>query len=510
MPKKKAKLSLSKTHPKLAKETDGWDATLFTAGSGRPMKWKCKVGHTWIAKIQNRAGDDKNGCPYCGNKKILPGFNDLKTKFPAIAAEADGWDPLKIHPGTHTKFSWICKLGHRYQNSPSQRTNRGTGCPYCSGKKVLKGFNDLLTTHPNVAKQANGWDPTTISAGVKGKFSWKCSENHIWNASVPNRALKKSGCPFCIGRKVEKGFNDLKSTHPLLSNEAVDWNPETLSKGSHTKVKWACKFGHTWFASPNSRTSKNSGCPVCAGISVIPGINDLETTHPEIALEANGWDPSLYYHGSEKKLEWVCVSGHKFKSSLKHRSVRGQGCPYCSGNKVLKGFNDLKTRFPDIAAESFGWDPATVLSGSGKKYKWKCNCGHTWKTSVSLRTSAFTGCPSCAKSGFDPNINSWIYFLKHNEWRMYQIGITNDLKRRLSEHSLNGWEFAESRGPIDGHLAQQWETAILRMLKAKGADLSNSNIAGKFDGYSESWSKSTLQVKSIKELMRLTEEFEEN
>jgi hypothetical protein len=93
---------------------------------------------------------------------------------------------------------------------------------------------------------------------------------------------------------------------------------------------------------------------------------------------------------------------------------------------------------------------------------------------------------------------------------MLQIGITNLPKRRINEHSLLGWEVVELRGPMDGHLTQQWETAILRMLKAKGADLSNSKIAGKFDGYSEAWSKSTFEVKSIKELMRLTEEFEEN
>jgi|688.fasta_scaffold1627948_2 hypothetical protein len=62
---------------------------------------------------------------------------------------------------------------------------------------------------------------------------------------------------------------------------------------------------------------------------------------------------------------------------------------------------------------------------------------------------------------------------------------------------------------MDGYLTQQWETTILRMLKAKGADLANNRIAGKFDGYSEAWSQSTFPVESIKELMRLTEEFEE-
>jgi hypothetical protein len=91
---------------------------------------------------------------------------------------------------------------------------------------------------------------------------------------------------------------------------------------------------------------------------------------------------------------------------------------------------------------------------------------------------------------------------------MLQIGITNDPDSRLTKHARLGWELLELRGPMDGHLTQQWETGILRMLKAKGADLSNSKIAGKFDGYSEAWSKSTFKADSIKELMRLTDDYE--
>jgi len=93
---------------------------------------------------------------------------------------------------------------------------------------------------------------------------------------------------------------------------------------------------------------------------------------------------------------------------------------------------------------------------------------------------------------------------------MLQIGITNFPEERLDKHINKGWELLEIRGPMEGYLTQKWETAILRMLKAKGADLSNKEIAGKFDGYSEAWSKSTFPVKSINELMRLTEKFEEN
>jgi hypothetical protein len=93
---------------------------------------------------------------------------------------------------------------------------------------------------------------------------------------------------------------------------------------------------------------------------------------------------------------------------------------------------------------------------------------------------------------------------------MFQIGITNFPDNRLDEHARRGWEIIEIRGPMDGLVAREWETSILRFLKANGADLSNAKIAGKFDGYSEAWSKSTFEAKSIKELMRLTEDFEGN
>jgi hypothetical protein len=48
------------------------------------------------------------------------------------------------------------------------------------------------------------------------------------------------------------------------------------------------------------------------------------------------------------------------------------------------------------------------------------------------------------------------------------------------------------------------------MLKHRGADLSNAKIAGKFDGYSEAWSKTTFIASSIGELKALAKSFKEN
>jgi hypothetical protein len=63
---------------------------------------------------------------------------------------------------------------------------------------------------------------------------------------------------------------------------------------------------------------------------------------------------------------------------------------------------------------------------------------------------------------------------------------------------------------MEGDLARQWETDILRMLRRKGAALANSEIAGKFTGYTESWMKASFPISNLKELMQLVRTDEES
>ena len=84
---------------------------------------------------------------------------------------------------------------------------------------------------------------------------------------------------------------------------------------------------------------------------------------------------------------------------------------------------------------------------------------------------------------------------------MLQVGITNVPDNRLSTHKRLGWEVLEIRGPMNGDLARQWETDILRMLRKKNAIVGSTEIAGRFTGYTESWIKSSFPASSLKELM---------
>jgi hypothetical protein len=101
------------------------------------------------------------------------GFDDLATLFPKIAEEADGWDPSTVKPGSSSqKRYWRCPIGHSYQATPKSRTSGRTGCPYCKGRKVLVGFNDLKSQFREVASQAHGWDPTSVTAHSGQKRDW--------------------------------------------------------------------------------------------------------------------------------------------------------------------------------------------------------------------------------------------------------------------------------------------------------------------------------------------------
>ena len=110
---------------------------------------------------------------------------------------------------------------------------------------------------------------------------------------------------------------------------------------------------------------------------LIVGINDLATIYPNIATE---WHPTLngnlhpneVFSSSSKMVWWVCDKGHSYQQTIKNRTLKHFCCSYCSGHRVLKGFNDLASVRPDVAKEwcyekNEGKTPYDFTAGSGKK-----------------------------------------------------------------------------------------------------------------------------------------------
>ena len=330
----------------------GVDINCVSYGSTKKYWWKCAEGHSWEATPNNRTSKSRGGCPVCVGKLIVSGINDLQTAIPQIA---DKWNykknfpmtPDLIAPKSNKKFWWICKYGHEFESAVYQFVINIDQCPYCSNKKVLSGFNDLVTTNPELMTEwdydRNTIDPKKVSYGSNKKVWWRCSNGHNFLAAISSRAGKqKTGCPYCAHQKTIVGENDLATTNPELLNE---WdykknsiNPTEVFLKSNIKIWWTCDKGHSYQALLSDR-AVGEKCPICAGRKVLVGYNDLETLNPKLAKE---WHPILngilsaqdFTTGSNKSVWWMCAKGHEWKAAISSRTA-GRNCPQCNSEKQI-------------------------------------------------------------------------------------------------------------------------------------------------------------------------------
>ena len=408
----------------------------------------------WMAKVYNMA--KYPSCPYLTNKKVWPGFNDLRTKYPDIAAQ---WHPTKngdLTPdtvvagsrayawwflpyddpdtGKHFEFEWEAKI--------FARTVNHTGCPYLTGKAVWPGYNDLQTKYPEIAAQ---WHPTKngdltpdkVIAGSEKRVWWLLPYDdpetglHFdfeWEADIGSRTKNNLGCPYLSNSAVWPGYNDLQTKCPEIAaqwhpTKNGDLTPDKVLAGSHEHAWWFLPyddpetgrhFDFEWETSINARTSSNTGCPYLSNSALWPGYNDLQTKYPEIAAQwhptKNGdMTPDKVLAGSQQWAAWLMpyddpATGKHFDfewdSRIKDR-IKSPTCPYLLNFRVWPGYNDLKSCHPEIAKE---WNesrnrtsPDKVLKTSIHKAWWICPYGHEWWTSVAVRTSRGSGCPKCSK-----------------------------------------------------------------------------------------------------------------
>ena len=346
--------------------------------------------------------------------------NSLANTYPHIAAE---WNyskngsltPKMFLPHSSVKVWWRCEKGHEWTAAINTRAS-GRNCPYCSGNYVLAGYNDLATVYPEIAEEwnysRNGLlKPYQVTYGSGRQVWWTCKNGHEWQSPINNRTSNSHGCPYCTGEKAIVGVNDLCTINPML---AMEWHPtkngtlspQNFKPNSNKKVWWLCsKCGFEYQAKIADKT-KGNGCRNCSNLILHPGINDLATLYPDIAhqwnYEKNGeLTPDKVFPKTNKKVWWLCDKGHTWQASPNTRTA-GSGCPYCAGNRVWVGFNDLETTHSEIASE---WNyekngeltPQMVSAGSGKKVWWKCKkCGCEYQSVIGNRVNGY-GCKCSGK-----------------------------------------------------------------------------------------------------------------
>lgn len=331
-------------------------------------------------------------------------------------------NPSSITLGSSKKVWWKCSKGHSYIAAVYSR--KKSGCPYCSNRLLLIGYNDFATQHPDLLCD---WDyekngdlkPQNIMSGSAKKVWWKCPKGHSTYNEIRYHSQNGHVCKYCGGKVLSKGENDLLTNNPYLLKEwdyekNGDLKPENVAAHSNKKVWWKCPNGHQYVASISNRNHKTNptACPYCTNQKALKNNTDFESKCPELMKEWDfeknkNIDPSQIYYSTKKKVWWKCYKcGYIWKEDIYNRVNKDsyKYCPMCTQDfntlhRLVIGKNDLKTMNPYVAEE---WNyekngnlkPENYLVKSNKKVWWKCSKGHEWSTTINSRTSG-TNCPIC-------------------------------------------------------------------------------------------------------------------
>ena len=408
-------------------------------------------------------------CKENNNVQLLNEWNEEMNKI----------SPKEIGHMSHKYVWWKCSKGHEWESIVSNRTNLGRNCPICSNQRILKGYNDLSTINPSLAKEwnyeRNAYEPTSIGAYSKKIVWWKCSKGHEWRAEIKSRNYG-IGCPYCSNKRVLEGFNDLNSKYPKIAKE---WDyekngnlkPTDCTFGSGKSVWWICKNGHH-YKSPLYVRKSGSGCPYCAKNSrtsfgeqcvfyyVHNIYNDAINSYKDIfnkMMELDIYIPSIkvgieydgiLYHNKAKNIERdsrkysICKKNgikliriKEISDETKSNKIEDYKIEINNGrdvNELNTAINELlrylgketkvnvendkyeilsnldKRRanlyesFPNIAKEwnyekNFPLVPQNVAPHSNVKVWWKCSkCGNEWQSLINNRVGNRRGCPYCS------------------------------------------------------------------------------------------------------------------
>lgn len=298
-----------------------------------------------------------------------------------------------------------------------------------------------------------------------------CAPVPTLGIKMPYEEEKKELVKTRKGRqKLVVGENDLATVASkvaaMLSEKDKHFAFE-VTAGSKRKLVFVCpncgqEFEATIQNVVRSVNHNLTGCPVCAGKKIVPGVNDLASKYPEIAAMWSGKNKlsaSEVAVKSNKKVFFKCRDcGKEFETKIEHVVYAVEngttGCPVCNGRKVVPGINDLASRYPKVAAMWSNKNEKSALEVTAKTDKkaiFKCpDCGKEFKAQigsvVDSVNNGFTGCYDCMMRRVNAISKPEWFYTRPMLAFAGENGIANpffDVRNILGENSLLGLDFVD-------------------------------------------------------------------
>ena len=385
----------------------------ITYGSTKSVWWKCEKGHEWPAQPNSRTSRKyTRGCPYCANKKVLTGFNDLQSIRPDIAKE---WNynkngtlqPTDVMYGSQKKVWWKCSVcSHEWQATIDNRSH-GTGCPMC-GRKLsvlnaqetrIKDRGSLADNNPELLDE---WDydenimsPYEITSGSKQKVGWICWKGHKWRDTVYHRTLEGRCCPICNGESKtsfqEQAILYYFSKKTKVLNREVVYGKEidVYLPNLNIGIEYNGSYWHKGRKDKDVEKIEFFKKNDITIFSVVDGeINQINGNEIVYCKDLSFAITSLFVLIG---IDTPDINIQRDRISIYEQYVQ------------LKKDNSLAVKKPELAAE---WHPTKNGNlmpdmfdySSNKIVWWQCRkCGREWQQKINSRSSKDYKCRVCAR-----------------------------------------------------------------------------------------------------------------
>lgn len=195
-------------------------------------------------------------------------------------------------------------------------------------------------TQEEFEKEVSLASPNTKVIGkyinINTKIQFKCLIHDFEFDAFPQNVLRGHGCRKCGNEKQSK--KQTKS-HDKFIKDIMKINPNIEVIGQYvnmdTKVQVQCLIdGYIWNADPR-KLYRGIKCAVCSNRKVIEGINDINTTRPDLVQYFKNKNEATHYtSGSEKIIDVICPEcGYEDTIKIENLSRFGFSCNGCHEKK---------------------------------------------------------------------------------------------------------------------------------------------------------------------------------
>jgi len=221
----------------------------------------------------------------------------------------------------------------------------------------------------------------------------------------------------------EEFIERAKSAHDVV----FDYSKSVYVR-NNIKLTISCPIHGEFSQTPGNHVNLKQGCPKCGGTEKLT-LDDFINKANRVHKNKFTYCQSVYVN-NVTKVEILCPK-HGIFTQTPRDHLSGYGCPSCCKTTRLTTGEFIR-RAINVHGDRYSYT-LSVYKNKDTKLSICCDSHGVFTQTPHNHVSLKQGCPLCSKSGFKTNKEGFVYILASSSGGVMKIGITNDVKQRVSQ-----------------------------------------------------------------------------